>query len=92
MALSRTCQRGQLYYFLILKTEFPRDHLADWGKAVDIRRDIVHRNGRTVQDEAWIAVVSNLESLLELVDATVQHIGRQPKDGLLENDGRDAPT
>ena len=73
-------------YKSVLDTQFPTASMEDLKKAVEARHDIVHRNGKTTQGKAVEMSMQDVERLLELVDATVQHIDKQIKDGLLDDE------
>jgi hypothetical protein len=73
-------------YNSVLDTQFPSAHMAELQIAVEKRHDIVHRNGKTIQDKAIIITMQDVENLIELVDSTIKHIDLQIKDGLLDDD------
>ncbi|KAB0669050.1 hypothetical protein F6V30_14545 [Oryzomonas sagensis] len=73
-------------YKSVLDTHFPNTSMVDLKKAVEARHDIVHRNGKTTQGKVVEMNMQDVERLVELVDATIQHIDKQIKDGLLDDD------
>lgn len=72
-------------YAKVLLIEIPKSHLANLYPAVAIRHDIVHRNGKSLKGKSHEFTMSDVEKLLEDVDAAIQYIDKQVKDGLLEN-------
>lgn len=73
-------------YKSVLDTQFPSSSMADLKKAVEARHDIVHRNGKTTQGKSVEMSMQGVERLIVLVDTTIQHIDKQIKDGLLDDD------
>lgn len=72
-------------YKEVLATSFP-DEIDDLFRAVDIRHDIVHRNGKDTRNNATMVTRLQLHTLAQLVDNIVGFIDKQIKDGLLEDD------
>ena len=73
-------------YKLVLDTQFPTTNIAELKKAVERRHDIVHRNGKTSEGKLLEVTMDDVAKLIEVVDATIQHIDKQVKDGLLDDD------
>jgi capsid protein len=69
----------------VLATSFP-DDIRELIKAVETRHDIVHRNGRDLQNNAVTMTMSEVQAIAQLVDDTVNYIDKQVKDGLLDHD------
>lgn len=63
-------------YSATLSVRFP-DDLADIFRAVLIRHDIVHRNGKTKDGEAVVMERADVVSLVEKVEQLVQHLDTQ---------------
>jgi hypothetical protein len=76
-------------YKEVLATSFPED-IGELYKAVMIRHDIVHRNGKDIRNNPLMITMEEVNALAQLVDNTVRFIDTQIKDGLLEDD--DPPT
>lgn len=72
-----------LYQF-VLSTNFPKE-LGELVKAVHIRHDIVHRNGKNPQGVETSVSMQNVVEVASLVDTVILHIDRQVKDGLLDD-------
>lgn len=77
-------------YKEVLSTSFP-DDINELLKAVNIRHDIVHRNGKDTRDNAVMVKMEELTALAQLVEDTVKFIDKQVKDGLLEEDEHTEP-
>lgn len=75
-------------YKEVLATSFP-DEIDELFKAVAIRHDIVHRNGKDVRNNAVVVTMAEVRKLAQLVDDTVMYIDKQVKDGLLDDDEPD---
>lgn len=73
-------------YKSVLDTQFPSTTMAELKKAVEVRHDIIHRNGKTTQGKAIEVSMQDVVRLIEVVDTTIQHIDKQIKDGLLDDD------
>lgn len=71
-------------YRSVLTTEFPDGCLADLKRALDLRHDIVHRNGKSIAGTVVDISVSDVNGLIELVDRTIYCIDKQIKDRLLD--------
>jgi hypothetical protein len=69
----------------VLATSFP-DDIDELFRAVAIRHDIVHRNGKDVRNNAVVVTMAEVQALAQLVDDTVKYIDKQVKDGMLEDD------
>jgi hypothetical protein len=72
-------------YKEVLATSFP-DEIDELFKAVAIRHDIVHRNGKDTRNNAVVVTMEEVRALAQLVDDMVRFIDKQVKDGLLEDD------
>lgn len=72
-------------YKSVLNTEFPEHLISELISAIDIRHDIVHRNGKSVNSKKINITMRNVENLIKLIDLTIQHIDKQIKDGLLDD-------
>ncbi|WP_439829594.1 HEPN domain-containing protein [Aeromonas caviae] len=71
-------------YKNVLLCKFPEDKVSDLKKYVELRHDIVHRNGKS-KDGTIVSVTKNdLRDLIELVSDVVSHIDKQILDGLLD--------
>ncbi len=75
---------GKLYKIVLL-TEVPKQHMDKLVKAVSLRHDIVHRNGKTTKGEVHLLTMVDVTKLVADVDAAVRHIDKQIKDGLLDD-------
>lgn len=73
-------------YKSVLYTQFPVELLPNLKRAIENRHDIVHRNGKTVHGQIVDISMKDVKDLIELVNATVQHIDKQVKDGLLDDE------
>jgi hypothetical protein len=73
-------------YQNVLLTHIPKNHMDKLLLAVSIRHDIVHRNGKSLLGKRHIISLTEVKQLIEDVDAAIQHIDKQVKDGLLEED------
>lgn len=75
-------------YQSVLIVNFPRDQTLELKKAVEIRHDIVHRNGRTFKGEYRDITEQNVVSLISSVVSFLQNIDDQIRNNLLfyEND------
>lgn len=72
-------------YRNVLLTDITKLHMDNLVKAVSIRHDIVHRNGKSLKGENHRLTMDNVLQLVDEVDAAVQHIDKQIKDGLLDD-------
>lgn len=72
-------------YRTVLDTEFPSGQIAQLKQAVDIRHDIIHRNGKTTQGTAISITMAQVEALMALADSSIKYIDKQIKDGLLDD-------
>lgn len=71
-------------YKNVLLCNFPEDKVSDLKRYVDIRHDIVHRNGKST-DGTTVSVTKNeLRELINLVREVVEHIDKQILDSLLD--------
>lgn len=72
-------------YKNVLLTDLPKLHMDKLVKAIAIRHDIVHRNGKTLKGSSHRLTMENVHQLVDDVDAAVQHVDKQIKDGLLDD-------
>ncbi len=79
-------QKIKALFKSVLDTEFPTEKMKDLINAVDIRHDVIHRNGKTTKGQPVDIALADVAQLLDLVDFTVQYIDQQVKDGLLEDE------
>jgi len=70
-------------YRNVLLCSFPKDKVAQLTKSVEIRHDIVHRNGKTTEGSIIHIAKEDVENLITLVSGVVSHIDKQILDGLL---------
>ncbi|QVI74885.1 HEPN/Toprim-associated domain-containing protein [Pseudomonas syringae] len=72
----------------VLIVNFPRDETLELKKAVEIRHDIVHRNGKTFKGEYRNITEHNVIALISSVVSFLQNIDDQIRNNLLvyEND------
>ncbi|WP_349918210.1 HEPN/Toprim-associated domain-containing protein [Aeromonas veronii] len=70
-------------YKNVLLCNFPNDKKAQLSKSVEIRHDIVHRNGKTTDGSIIHIAKEDVENLIMLVSDVVSHIDKQILDGLL---------
>ncbi|MDR6679514.1 hypothetical protein J2W58_003730 [Pseudomonas psychrotolerans] len=73
-------------YKAVLDTDFPKTLIAPLKNAVEIRHNIVHRNGKTTLGEIVDVSSDDVVALAELARSTVTHIDKQIKDGLLDEE------
>ncbi|MFQ2506366.1 HEPN/Toprim-associated domain-containing protein [Aeromonas caviae] len=71
-------------YRNVLLCSFPKDKVAQLTKSVEIRHDIVHRNGKTTDGSIIHITKEDVENLMILVSDVVSHIDKQILDGLLD--------
>lgn len=71
-------------YEKVLLCSFPKDKVAQLTKSVEIRHDIVHRNGKTTEGSIITISKEDVENLMILVSDVVSHIDKQILDGLLD--------
>lgn len=77
-------------YKNVLLTDLPKLHMDKLVKAIAIRHDIVHRNGKTLKGGSHRLTMEDVHQLVGDVDAALQHVDKQIKDGLLDDlDDRD---
>ncbi|NQZ50614.1 MAG: hypothetical protein HRT95_10680 [Moritella sp.] len=69
----------------ILLCNFPTDKISELSTAVDIRHDIVHRNGKSTDGSIVIVSQQDVVNLLELVQYIIKHIDLQIIDGRLDD-------
>ncbi len=74
----------------VLDTNFPSENMGQLIQAVDIRHDIVHRNGKNTKGKMTEIVKGDVLELLDLVDSTVRFLDTQIKDGLLDDDAQES--
>ncbi|MFS8077056.1 HEPN/Toprim-associated domain-containing protein [Serratia marcescens] len=72
-------------YKNVLLTDIPKLHMDKLVKAIAIRHDIVHRNGKTLDGIIHQLTMDEVHQLVLDVDAAIQHIDKQIKDGLLDD-------
>jgi len=70
-------------FYSTLMTEFPEKSLRPIGAAVQIRHDIVHRNGRNIKGEVLSVNYQSVQTLAEEVLLFTRSIDAQILDGLL---------
>lgn len=70
----------------VLDTNFPSENMGLLIHAVDVRHDIVHRNGKNTKGKLTEISKADVLDLLDLVDRTVKFLDTQIKDGLLDDD------
>ncbi|MFQ2773034.1 HEPN/Toprim-associated domain-containing protein [Aeromonas caviae] len=71
-------------YKNVLLCSFPNDKIARLSKSVEIRHDIVHRNGHKKDGSIIHIAKEDVENLITLVSDVVSHIDKQILDGLLD--------
>ncbi|MNL60566.1 hypothetical protein D3C87_1843860 [compost metagenome] len=70
----------------VLDTNFPSENMGLLIHAVDVRHDIVHRNGKNTKGKLTEISKADVLDLLDLVDRTGKFLDTQIKDGLLDDD------
>ena len=73
-------------YSKVFDVRFPRELSADLIRAVALRHDIVHRNGKDNAGRVIPVTMSDVEQILELVDATIKAIDVQVREGLIDDE------
>lgn len=73
-------------YKNVLLCEFPKDKVARLSDSVDIRHDIVHRNGFNKDKELIHIEKEDVIELIELVTDVVSYIDKQILDGIINSD------
>ncbi|NEX81766.1 MULTISPECIES: HEPN/Toprim-associated domain-containing protein [Aeromonas] len=71
-------------YKNVLLCKFPEDKVSDLKIYVELRHDIVHRNGKSKNGTTVSVTKNDLRDLMELVSDVVSHIDKQILDGLLD--------
>lgn len=71
-------------YKNVLLCSFPNDKIARLSQSVEIRHDIVHRNGHKKDGSIIHIAKEDVENLITLVSDVVSHIDKQILDGLLD--------
>lgn len=71
-------------YNNVLLCEFPKLKMSELRKAVNIRHDIVHRNGKSTEGTLVAISQKDVMNLVELVQYLIKHIDSQIIDGLLD--------
>lgn len=71
-------------YKSVLQVSFPKNLLPSLGKAVSVRHDIVHRNGKSTSGMPHVVGSTNVSELIEVVEQVVEIIDAQVIDGLLD--------
>ncbi|WP_080602595.1 HEPN/Toprim-associated domain-containing protein [Aeromonas hydrophila] len=71
-------------YKNVLLCKFPEDKVSDLKKYVELRHDIVHRNGKSKDGTVTNISKKDIEELINLVSDVVSHIDKQILDGLLD--------
>ncbi len=66
-------------YKNILNIEFPKE-LGDIFRAISIRHDIVHRNGKTKENEEILLIKQDLDDLIEFTSEFIRYIELQAKE------------
>ncbi|MFW0992339.1 HEPN/Toprim-associated domain-containing protein [Vibrio parahaemolyticus] len=72
-------------YNNVLLCEFPKDKMSQLSKAVDIRHDIVHRNGKKTDGTLVVVSQQDVMNLVELIQYLIKDIDSQIIDGLLDD-------
>jgi len=72
-------------YKAVLDTDFPKNKMANLHEAIRNRHDIVHRNGKSTLGHCLEVSMTDVETLIVLVNDVLKHIDKQIKDGLLDN-------
>ncbi|MEN4578082.1 HEPN/Toprim-associated domain-containing protein [Pantoea agglomerans] len=70
-------------FYSTLMTKFPEKSLRIIGPAVQIRHDIVHRNGRNTKGEALSIDYESVQALANVVLQFMQNVDAQILDGLI---------
>lgn len=70
-------------FYSTLMTKFPEKSLRIIGPAVQIRHDIVHRNGRNTKGEALSINYESVQALANVVLQFMQNVDAQILDGLI---------
>lgn len=78
-------------YKNVLLTDISKPHMDKLVKAIDIRHDIVHRNGKSLNGTIHKLTMDDVHQLVLDVDAAIQHIDKQIKDGLLDDTEDESP-
>ncbi|MFM5212551.1 HEPN/Toprim-associated domain-containing protein [Aeromonas hydrophila] len=71
-------------YKNVLLCHFPNDKIAQLSNSVEIRHDIVHRNGKKTDGSIINITKEDIEGLMILVSDVVSYIDKQILDGLLD--------
>lgn len=66
--------RVEPFYKLVLGIQFDKELFGKLSKAVLIRHDIVHRNGKKKEGEIWILSKEQIVELIQWVTEFVEHI------------------
>ncbi|QFI37169.1 hypothetical protein FR932_04660 [Moritella marina ATCC 15381] len=72
-------------YKNVLLCEFPKDKISKLDAAIDIRHDIVHRNGKKTDGSLVMVSQQDVVNLIDLVQHIIKEIDYQIIDGLLDN-------
>lgn len=70
----------------VLLTKFPRQEMAELSRAVNIRHDIVHRNGKRTNGELIEVSYDEVVRLKDIVHRFTIHIDQQILDGFVTDD------
>lgn len=82
--VSKTLWATGLYKNVLL-CEFPKDKISKLETAIDIRHDIVHRNGKKTDGSLVMVSQQDVVNLIELVQYIIKDIDYQIIDRLLDN-------
>lgn len=69
-------------YKNVLLCEFPKDKLTELTNSIDIRHDVVHRNGKSTDGLMVIVSQDDVENLIRLIHKIIEHIDKQIISGL----------
>lgn len=73
-------------YKNVLLCKFPEDNIAQLSKSVEIRHNIVHRNGKGTDGSMVVVTSDDVNELINLVRGVIEYIDKQIIDGLLDLD------
>jgi hypothetical protein len=72
-------------YKTVMDVNFPKSAISQLSKAIELRHDIIHRNGKQISGKTVIVKDNDVESLIQLVTEVIRDIDKQVKDGLLDD-------
>ena len=72
-------------YKSVLDIDIPEKTISSLTNAINIRHDIIHRNGKNKSGELVLVTESDLEALVNLVSEVVREIDKHVIDGLLDD-------